>query len=53
MAITSTFRREGNFVPITTDGLITTKTITFIGGTTNEWGDDGGTLDGGVMFTVT
>lgn len=29
------------------------KTVTFAGGTTNEWGDDGGTLDGGAIFTVT
>lgn len=31
----------------------TEKTITFAGGTTNAWGDDGGTLDGGAIFTVT
>src|SRR3972149_189377 len=31
----------------------TKKTITFAGATTNAWGDDGGTLDGGVVFTVT
>ena len=29
------------------------KLITFAGGTTNAWGDDGGTLDGGAVFTVT
>ena len=29
------------------------KLITFDGGTTNAWGDDGGTLDGGAVFTVT
>ena len=29
------------------------KLITFTGGTTNAWGDDGGTLDGGALFTVT
>ena len=51
--ITSSFFRDANRVPITTDGIITTKTITFEGGTTNAWGDDGGTLDGGVIFTVT
>ncbi len=51
--ISGTFSRDGNFVPITNDGLIVKKTITFLGGTTNEWGDDGGTLDGGVIFTVT
>lgn len=29
------------------------KLITFIGGTTDAWGDDGGALDGGAVFTVT
>ena len=29
------------------------KLITFAGGTENAWGDDGGTLDGGAVFTVT
>lgn len=29
------------------------KLVTFIGGTTNAWGDDGGTLDGGALFHVT
>lgn len=29
------------------------KIITFTGGTTNAWGDDGGTLDGGAVFRVT
>lgn len=53
MAITDSFRRDANRVPIWTDGIITKKTITFIGGTTNEWGDDGGTLDGAAIFTVT
>lgn len=51
--IVSTFFRDGNRVPIVTDGIITTKTITFLGATSNEWGNDGGTLDGGVIFTVT
>jgi len=51
--IESSFFRDGNHIPITTDGLITQKTITFIGGTANEWGNDGGTLDGGAIFTVT
>lgn len=31
----------------------TKKTITFAGGTTDAWGDDGGALDGGAIFTVT
>jgi hypothetical protein len=51
--ISSTFSRDGNRVPITTNGLITKKTITFAGATTNAWGNDGGTLDGGALFTVT
>ena len=34
-------------------GFGTEKTITFAGGTTNAWGDDGGTLDGAAVFTVT
>ena len=51
--ITSAYYRDANRVPITTDGIITKRTITFAGGTTNAWGDDGGTRDGGVVFTVT
>jgi hypothetical protein len=51
--ITSAFRRDANRVPVTTDGIPTKKTITFLGGTTDAWGDDEGALDGGVMFTVT
>jgi len=46
--------RDGNRVPLTGDFPFRTKrTITFAGGTTNAWGDDGGTLDGGVVYTVT
>lgn len=51
--IASTFRREGNYVPITGRGIVTKRTLTFNGGTTNDWGDDGGDLDGGVVYTVT
>ena len=51
--ISSSFYRDANRVPITTGGLITKKTVTFAGGTTNAWGNDGGALDGGVVFTVT
>jgi hypothetical protein len=51
--IASTFYRDGNRVPITTDGIITKKTITFVGGTTDAWGDEAGALDGGALFTVT
>ena len=52
-AITSSFNRDANHVPITNEGIITKRTVTFAGGTTNAWGDDGGTKDGGVLFTVT
>lgn len=51
--IASSFYRDANHVPITTSGLIAKRTITFLGGTTNAWGDDGGTLDGAALFTVT
>src|SRR3990167_8254730 len=51
--IAESFYLDANFKPITNLGLITKKTITFAGATTNAWGDDGGTLDGGVVFTVT
>lgn len=50
---TGSFSRDANRVPIWTDGIITKRTITFLGATTNAWGDDGGNLDGGVVFTVT
>jgi hypothetical protein len=52
-AITSAFRRDANSVPVWTDGIITKKSITFAGATANAWGNDGGTLDGGTLFTVT
>src|SRR3990167_9935134 len=46
--------RDANRVPLTGDFPFRTKrTITFAGGTTDAWGDDGGTLDGGVVYTVT
>jgi len=51
--MTSSYSRDGNFVPITNLGLITKKTITFAGGTTDAWGDDAGALDGAAIFTVT
>ena len=51
--ITETFYRDGNRVPITNAGIITKKTITFLGGTTDAWGNDTGALDGGALFTVT
>ncbi len=51
--ISETFYRDGNRVPITNAGIITKKSITFAGATTDAWGDDGGALDGGTVFTVT
>lgn len=46
--------RDANRVPLTGDFPFRTKrTLTFDGGTTNGWGDDGGTLDGGAVYTVT
>jgi len=56
MQTSGSFYRDANRVPITTDGLICKKSITFAGvhGVTNDkWGDDGGALASGVMFTVT
>lgn len=51
--IPSAFYRDANRVPIWTDGIITKKTITFAGATTDAWGNDGGALDGAAIFTVT
>jgi len=46
--------RDGNRQLLNGDFPFRTKrTITFAGATTNAWGDDGGTLDGGVVYTVT
>lgn len=45
---------DGNFEHIRSDfPFRASKTITFAGATTNAWGDDGGTLDGAAIFTVT
>lgn len=52
-ATTSTFSRDANFVPIWTRGLIEKKSITFDGATADAWGNEGGALDGGALFTVT
>ena len=53
-AFADSMDRDGNNVPLTGDYPFRTKrTITFAGGTTNGWGDDGGTLDGGAIYTVT
>jgi hypothetical protein len=51
--ISETFYRDGNRVAITNEGIITKRTVTFAGATANAWGNDGGTKDGGVLFTVT
>ena len=51
--ISETFYRDGNRVPITNAGIITKKSETFAGATADAWGNDGGALDGGVLFTVT
>mgnify|MGYP007100060047 FL=1 len=51
--ITSSFYRDTNSVPIQIDGFIEKRTVTFDGATTDAWGNDGGALDGGVLFTVT
>lgn len=46
--------RDANRQVITGDWPFRTKrTITFAGGTADAWGDDGGALDGGALFTVT
>lgn len=51
--IVSSFRRDANRVPIANRGIITKRTITFEGATTNAWGDDAGDLDGAAIYTVT
>lgn len=53
MITDTSFYRDANRVPIVNDGLITKKTVTFLGGTAGAWGNDGGDLDGGAIFTVT
>ncbi len=51
--IASTFARDGNRVPITNRGIITKRTLTFNGAVADAWGNDGGALDGGAVYTVT
>jgi len=53
MNINVSLIRDANGVPIQSDGLLTKKTVTFAGATADAWGNDGGALDGGVIFTVT
>jgi hypothetical protein len=51
--IESTFRRDANYVPITTHGLQASKLMTFAGGTTNDPGDFDGTGNPATLFSVT
>jgi len=51
--ISGRYYRDANRVPITTDGLIEKRTITFAGATTDAWGNDGGALDDSAIYTVT
>ena len=53
MKTSTALYRDANSIPIANLGLITKKTITFAGLTTDAWGDDGGVLDGAAIFTVT
>ena len=53
MRTDTSFYRDANRIPIQGDGLITKKTVTFAGATADAWGNDGGALDGGTLFTVT
>jgi hypothetical protein len=53
MILDASFYRDANRVAIQGDGLVTKKTVTFLGATADAWGNDGGALDGGVLFTVT
>lgn len=48
-----TFSRDSNGVPITTDGIIASKTMTFDGATTNDPGDFDGTGNPTTLFTAT
>lgn len=51
--IQSAYRRDANGVPITTYGIIVTKSMTLAGGTTNDPGDYDGTGNPATLFTVT
>lgn len=53
MRTSTAFYRDANRIPITTDGLITKRTIIFAGATSDAWGNDEGALDGAALFTVT
>lgn len=46
--------RDANRVPLTGDFPFRTKrTLTFNGAVADDWGNDGGALDGGAVYTVT
>ena len=49
----SSFNRDANYIPITSEGLIAVKTMTFAGGTTNDPGDYDGTGNPATLFTIT
>lgn len=51
--ISSSFSRDANSVPITTDGIIVSKGMTFAGGTANDPGDYDGTGNPATLFTIT
>lgn len=51
--IISSFSRDANGVPITTNGIVVSKSMTFAGGTTNDPGDYDGTGNPATLFTVT
>jgi hypothetical protein len=53
-AFDSATDRDANSQVLSGDYPFRTKhTVTFAGATTDAWGDDGGALDGGAIFTVT
>lgn len=51
--IQSAYRRDANGVPITTYGIIVSKSMTLAGGTVNDPGDFDGTGNPATLFTVT
>ena len=54
MQFAASMDRDANRQVLTGDFPFRTKrTLTFAGATTNAWGDDGGTLDGAAIYTVT
>lgn len=51
--IQSRFRRDANGIPIWSEGLTESKSMTFAGGTANDVGDYDGTGNPATLFTVT